>query len=230
MTRADQFVCATHIDDSYLAQLIQDNVEEIGEDEQPCSFCEGSAGASIESISDVIRDTIERYYMTANDAGVPWDEGAFVFPVLDTSDVLSDLVGLDWPVHQAVLELLEDEAWVPVHDPAPSPSQRLRKGWNRFRDHVEHTSRFMLAPTEDVSEYEPEPDYTPASLLAEMGRTIEALRLVSLVANNTAIYRARTFDDAIPFECAHELAAPPPLLALSSAHGRGWVVGRECGS
>jgi len=219
MIRHERSACPAHVDDSYLIQLIQYEIDELGEDAEPCSFCDDAeSGAPIDVLADAIRNTIERYYTTANDAGVPWDEGEYVFPVLDTSDVLSDLdAGLDWPVYEAVLELLEDEAWVPAHDPAPSPSQRLRRGWNRFREHVEHTSRFLLAPPDDNSEYEPVPDYSPADLLTEIGKTIVALDLVTTIPEASPLYRSRTFDDQLPFRHAHQLAAPPPRRA---AQGR----------
>ena len=121
MTREERFVCPAHFEDSYLIQLVRDDIDELGEDAEPCSFCDhGELGARIELLADALRDTIGRYYATANDAGVPWDEGEYVFPVLDTSDVVADLDAIaDWRVHESIVDLLEDEAWVRTHDPAP---------------------------------------------------------------------------------------------------------------
>jgi hypothetical protein len=179
-----------------------------------CSFCGSIGAAPIEDLVEVLETAVRRYFRTALDAGVPWDqeEGRWMFPVLDSEDALMSLdPALDDEVHQAVVDILyeDDEAWVGRHDPADSPEERLWRGWDEFSSHVQHRSRFQLAPDEVSTVYEPVPPYSRSETLRAIGNLIIGLELVEELPVGTALFRARTFDDALPFDNTRQMVAPP---------------------
>lgn len=216
----DAFVCPEHVDDRYLASLLDDWLSEATAGETGvCSFCEEEprAGAPIDVLVEAVEEAFNRYFTPANDAGVPREEGEWQWPTLDTSEALEELGGLDWPVLEAVAPRLEQDDWVGYDEPQRSISERMRHGWRDFSATLRHTSRFLLVPTPPSSEYDPDPDLSPLALLEAIGAAIrKSPGMVCQITSTTPLYRARTFDEA-PFTKSHEVSAPPPRLA---AQGR----------
>src|SRR5947209_1074320 len=107
-----QFVCAQHFDDQYLEQVVANEISDDPDEAELCGYCDsGELGAPIDRVAEIFQDAINRYYLTAADAGVPWD-GGWVFATVDTSDVVYELDGvLDWSVQEAIADHLEPEDW-----------------------------------------------------------------------------------------------------------------------
>lgn len=210
-------MCPAHFDDPYLRKVVEDAVAD--EDAQ-CGYCDaGEGGALVDEVVEVVRDAIDRHYDTANDAGMPRDEGEWAFPTLDTADVLGELGGIDdWSVCDRILRDLEWDDWVPSGDPRMSYYEKLSRGWRGFEAYVRHTSRFLLAPSDPPSAYDPDPDLRPEQVLPAIARSInDTFELIDDLPESTIIYRARTFDDSLPFKHFHEMVAPPRSKA---AQGR----------
>lgn len=205
------YVCRAHVDDRYLDGLLAAEIDGPSSNSGPCDYCEeGPPGAPLDVLGEVVASAARRYYSTAADACVPRDDGEWAFPTTDTYDVLADLDGVEFEVQEDIIgRYIEMEDWVPIHDPFPSPSERLQKGWVDFRTYVQHTSRFMLAPTDPPSEFEPMPDLSAEETLKATTEVIDRLDLVEELEVGSLIYRARTYVDDLPFVDVHQLASPP---------------------
>jgi HEPN/RES N-terminal domain 1 len=89
----DQHVCPEHSQDAYLARHLRDLVDsDDSHAAQPCSFCGSMGTVPLAELADVLEAGIRRYYLTAADAGVPWDnEDGWMSATDDTRDVLWNL-------------------------------------------------------------------------------------------------------------------------------------------
>ena len=146
------YACPKHVgDDSYLKGAVRSFVRgDLGASE-PCAFCK-KKGMPVDQLLDIIESGVSKFFDRANDAGVPFDEGDWVLPVMSTEEVLADLgIDDDSPLLDASVGRLEDDAWVADGDGWPDEQRLLRDAWRGFSDHIKHRSRFLfdVARTED---------------------------------------------------------------------------------
>lgn len=178
-------------------------------------------GPPFQVLCELVRGALHRFYETAGNAGVPRDEGEWIYPVRDTHDVVTELClegGIDGEVNDRVVELFDDEAWVPRYEPHESPDAPLRRGWERFCEHVKHQSRFLLMRADDLDESEwfPERLEPPRKTLKTLAGVLSELGLVTTMETTTPVYRARTAEQPT-FTSKRDFTSPPPNLA---AQGR----------
>lgn len=86
----EKFVCPDCVDDEYLKEIICQSAEKT-----QCDYCgrriRSRSAAPILALMEPIGSTVAYYFNEPTQAGVPWDEGAFVFESTDTRDVLMSI-------------------------------------------------------------------------------------------------------------------------------------------
>lgn len=210
----DLVVCSEHVEDAYLkAQLREPDGGAV------CSFCSDDAvmGAPFETLLGLVGDALHRFYEKAADAGVPW-EGGWVWRVDDTYDVVWELCtdgGIEDDVAQRVVELFDDESWVPRYYPDDAPDLPLRQGWETFCRHVKHESRFLFRqPLPDVDDpyLTEEAPFDPHEALRAIARVIDESGLLTKLPAASALYRARATEFG-KFSNITDFTSPPEALA-----------------
>lgn len=211
----ERIICPQHFEDSYLRTFIAERLDDSREDTESCSFCSENPGVPFSEVVELVEDAIGRHFDTAADSGVPYAEGEWQWPTMDTWDVLDDLAewGIAFEVVSELRQELEEEAWVRKGSPMRSASRRLQRGWQDFVQHVQNTSRFLLRPDRPRSEWDPDPDYDPREAVEAIGKVIlHSFDLITTLKAGTPLFRARTFNDRRP-EKAHEMVSPSPRQA-----------------
>jgi len=147
------FVCRKHVGtDLFLADTVRAFVKGDPEASDKCAFCKRQ-GMPVDELVRIVAAGVNKFFDRANDAGVPFDEGDWVFPVMSTEEVLADLgIDDDSPLLHATVGFLEDDAWVSDGDGWPDEQRLLRDAWDGFSEHIKHRSRFLfdVLPTQDA--------------------------------------------------------------------------------
>jgi len=152
----DTWICANCVADSFLKEVIAENLAE-----RECSYCGRTAAAAIaapaEAVMEVIAATVHYYYAAPEDAGVPWEDGEWAIPTMDIIEVLGEL---DFDAHSAffsdVLDGFHSSFWVEGADgywAATRTNDRLPLAWKAFVGTVKHRTRFhFLAQAEGAAD------------------------------------------------------------------------------
>ena len=146
------YVCEGHAgEDEYLLEMVRDFIEKDPGATEPCAVC-GNPGAPVEDLLEDIVLAVHKFFEPAINS-VPFDEGDWALPVIDSYDVLSDLdIDGTHPLFEATLGELDDDApWVRIDSGWPDEYELLRDAWKAFAEHVKHRSRFLFdeVPTDD---------------------------------------------------------------------------------
>jgi hypothetical protein len=212
----DLAVCPRHVTDPFLQQTLESSTQA----GLWCSYCPDRDvdAAPLDTLSDAVAHALHRFYETAANACVPW-EGGWVWPVLDTYDVIDELCGdggIDDEVAEHLRELFDEEDWVPAFDPWDSPDTSLRAAWAQFCDYVKHQSRFMFKGLSRTTTPHDGPDDSPQGMLGRLSEVLLGQDLVNTLPARTALYRARAAETP-RFDSVHDFTSPPADLA---AQGR----------
>lgn len=213
---SDLSLCPQHVEDAYLKQKIAESAGL----ETLCAFCdeEPVRDAPLAVLCYLISSDLHRLYETAANAGVPRDEGEWVYAVQDTYDIVYELCadgGVEPDVSDRIVDLFDAEAWYPKFDVHDSPDAPLREGWKRFCEHVKHESRFLLKPATRRN-LQPHPTLEPRDTLERLAEVIVDMDLLTTLPAASLVYRARAAE--LPeFESIRDFTSPPSDLA---AQGR----------
>jgi RES domain-containing protein len=213
----DTYVCSEHVDEPFLRLQIVNAVEP----DSGCSYCSASSAAPMHVLVELIAGALHRLYERANDAGVPRDEGDWVFPVQHTGEVLEELcwaAGVSSQLAEDLTGLFAPEDWVEAHQPMErSPEMPLREGWVRFCEYVKYTSRYLLKPVESDGSEAWERWFSPDEMLEVIAEL--AAERVTVVPAGTVVFRARACDDPPSRELRRpkDFTSPP---AGSATQGR----------
>lgn len=216
----EKFVCPDCVDDEYLKDIIRQSAEKT-----QCDYCgrrtRSRSVAPILVLMGPIGSTVAYYFNEPTQAGVPWDEGAFVFDSTDTHDVLMS-ISLD--CHDELFEDIADsfinDDWAPAaggHWASSHPHEDFIGSWNNFVQIVKHEVRYFFQhrpPGVDwPDDFEPG-RYEPQYLLPAIGSFAEELGLIKTLPSRMPLFRVRERGQNDTWELnAKELGAPPPELA-----------------
>lgn len=215
--------CVEHLTDPYLRAWFARRLVVVGDGARPCEVCrrEDRLGIPVQDLDDLVGEVIARFYTSADDDDRPPPEGLDDLWLPNTRDVFEEFgfleaFGLDL-ANELAQRRVDDPAWFPRPPPEEASSGRLFSSWDAFKEHVQHTSRFLLRPDPPVSEWDFDPDYRPRELLEKIGQLLAAHpNVIGTIDSGTTIYRARTFERE-PYTRPRDLVGPPRELA---AQGR----------
>lgn len=188
------YVCHKHVgDDGYLAATVRALVKDDPDACDQCAFCKRQ-GVPVNQLLDIIVSGVNKFFERANDAGVPFDEGDWVFPVMSTDEVLADLgIDDDSPLLYASVGRLEDDAWVAVGDGWPDEQRLLRDAWRGFSEHIKHRSRFLFEVAHTADQYGGIDSLGTRDFLRTLlDAIIHSQPILELKARH-GVYRARSF-------------------------------------
>lgn len=208
----DKYVCANCVDDARLKSVVLKAVVNA-----TCSYCKqvgsDNIAAPIDVLIDVVFNTVSYLFNEPTEAGVPWDEGAFIVEPIHTYDVLRALpLDCHDELFEDVAKSFNDDCWVPAaggHWASSHEHEILADSWNSFVSSVRHETRFHfhvapLSPSAGPQEF------APGGVLPVLGDLINGSGLVRRLDANQLLYRIRirAVGDAWNLN-AVELGAPP---------------------
>jgi RES domain-containing protein len=212
----DVFVCPECVEDPYLKDYIRLHAVA-----PTCSFCGGTANediaAALEVLMEPIADAVMYHFNDPSDAGVPWDDGAFVVEPTGTDDVLMSLpLECNDDLFEAVAGCFTNDCWVRAaggHWSSSHEHEVLADSWGSFVSTVRHQTRFHfhLSPTSPVAGPQ---EFAPGSFLPVLGKLITTYGLVRRIPMETPLFRARVRATGDTWGLtADQLGAPPPERA-----------------
>ncbi len=195
-----KFVCAKCIDETFLKELIKDNVQS-----RACSYCGDRARSKIAAPVDVILESIFEamhiYFGEPSTSGVPyeWREGGYLVDPMSTEDALMELeLDVEAALFKDIANSFYNEEWVPASGGSwvgSSYGDHLKAGWDSFAYNVKHTSRYFFS----ASNHDETRDIYSSSIvdiLSELG-LIAQERLCNDIAEDTPLYRVREWPDPV---------------------------------
>jgi hypothetical protein len=194
--------CVDHVHDPYLAAWVQEEANEL------CTFCGSSDAMSLETLTELVVQTIVAYYEPADQQ--PWHSGS------DSWEVLEEVAGGDFD--DEVLErmaqalMAEGQMWARRSEHTGPGDEWLGAGWPEFCRWITTRSRFLLEPS---SEDWYERAEQPQNMLAEIGRLVLEENLIIPLPVGTLVYRARALSEDTELDKAADLVAPPRSLATA---------------
>lgn len=212
-----KWVCAAHVEDSALEQLIADNATSAS-----CSYCNRKAdkpfAAELDLLIERIAVGLKLEWGNADEEGVAWD-GGYAGETYVTYEVLTEMD--DAPLNNRaliddVVHALPDHAWVQRDYYRLLPHLRLRLGWEQFGAIVKHSQRYFFADHVPEGD-EDDPDYiTPGEMLSEIGNAIRDAGLLRTLPADFPIFRVRADGHGKTFSTAGEIGTAPLEYLKSS--------------
>jgi RES domain-containing protein len=204
-------ICPQHCDDDYLRKFVEDDID--GQ-EWVCAIC-GQEGTAVARVVDIVVDSVHKWFERANEAGVPFDEGDWVFPIMDTQEVLMDL-GLEYdsPLFPLIEGKLGEDAWVNVGSNYPNARELLHAGWNAFSERLKHRSRFLFETTETDQHYGGVERLGTKAFLDELLNAVMTHQPPLRLGPDDEVFRARVFSERGKHpRSISEYTSPPEELA-----------------
>lgn len=219
----DKFVCDKCVEDSFLKNIILNNLSS-----NQCDYCSRigngkDIAAPFDDVMEVIAEAFYQYYANPTAAGVPRDDGEWVDEerFVYTGDALSDLpLECDQNFFDDVVNAFDNVMWIPCAHGSwltLHPHEELLLSWNSFVETVTHQSRFFFIRKKKKKESRWEQNYSPWELLKKIEAFLNNLGLVKVLDKGTLFYRVRMVGfDSIPDPVLYETVGPPPQELASA--------------
>lgn len=217
-SQGDGHVCVDCLTDDYL----KGQAEEVKS--PTCTYC-GSPNVDgrllmlpIDELVEMVAGAIHYLY---NDPAeeLPYEtaEGGYQGTVYDTYDVLCHL---DFAQNEDLLDDLcrsiDHDFWCQRNYFSLSEREKLFRSWSQFKEITKHKLRYLfLVPEADESEFDDE-YLLPAGTLEVIGAAITNNNLFYVVEKGQIVFRARTHNSGVEYNCAADLGPPSPEKAKAS--------------
>ena len=204
------YACSDCVRDFFLEELINERKEK-----RVCDFChKENYCISVNELLKRIENYIDFYYENAIDFS-PVDQGEYVFPTEDGWDLVNFLISdmcesLQNHLfsHVCFLDQAYCERWDENGD---LKTKHLIWNWNNFKEQIKHHERFFFWSNPTAND---EHEMHPYDILYYIAACVETKGFISCIKKDTAIYRARCFDD---FQISSQtMGAPPSYKAPSN--------------
>ena len=199
----DKHVCPDCLEDDFLKEHIKSLV-----DSTYCDYCgresEELIAAPLDELIEYIISCVETEYGNPDDEGVPVEGGEYVWPVLDSYDLIGDEIGLDGnqPVIDDIITALSDRQWV---EKDYRTADIMLSGWARFVREIKHHRRYFFGLETD--EYMGI-DVAPWQFLDRLKNEILDVPLTKTIKTDDLLFRARAHDNSKTYSRAAELCTP----------------------
>lgn len=211
----DNYVCTECVDDEFLKDVIQQNVNH-----QTCDYCQRKtrtpSAAPVSILMKYIGNAVYYRFNNPTNGGVPYDGGCIV-DSMSTEEVLYELP-LD--CHERLLDdianAFTNSDWVRSASGnwgSSHPHETMSESWSNFVNIVQHNVRFffqhlVVSNTKSWLEYEPQ------QMLPVIGKLVKQLKLLNKLPAETDLFRARERNKDADWELnADQMGAPPPEKA-----------------
>jgi len=209
----DKYVCDECVEDLYLKSVIADHVAA-----KACSYCNRTdivdIAAPLEELMSSVASTLGYYFNEPTNAGVPYDDGAFVIDSTDTEDALLSLpLECDDTLLEDIVGAFENDYWVRAADGHWSSSHEhevLSDSWGSFVSLVRHETRFHFNIAEKSDVAGPQ-ELHPGIVLPTLGRLVDGAGLVRRVAPGSLLYRVRLRAKGDAWEPNEQQLGAPPV-------------------
>lgn len=217
-TAADGDVCAACVSDSALADWVSANATVTR-----CSFCEDESdqpiAANFEDFVGVVLNGIRFDWNDPDNEGVMYvsADGGYQANLTSTWDILQEYGVTDSEdVFDALLDSIQSQNWVDRDFYIGDDSQRMVWGWESFKDHIKHSTRYFFLNGNDQVRHSPE--IPPSEMLAMIAGMITSemgdYDLLTEIADSVDLVRIRI--GAKTYEHAAEIGTPPAEFAIQS--------------
>ena len=214
----ERHVCGECLNDNALAEFVSDHAEH-----NECEFCgtkqDAPFAASLGDVIEYMAECIREVYTDPVEE-LPYEtaEGGWQGEVFNGFELMAeiDFSCESEELFDAIASAFCDQEWCRDDYFRLEPSERLRYGWDAFKQAVKHARRFTFWSIEDdKSEYDP--DSMPVGgMLATIAGHIRDTELVKVIAKGAVIWRVRVHGPDTSFREDHELSPPPTERALQS--------------
>lgn len=206
----DKRVCSDCLKDEDLQKVISSCAED-----EPCSYCEKSPSAPVNTLMEAIEEGIRSEWQDANNAGLYWDgrDGGWQgVDVTDTYDLFHDV----FDVFESD-ELRDDIVdaysryvgeWVPHAFWRIPDDEVLANGWEAFAAMVKHETRFVFLLDPKMREDYGDDYIPPGRFLEELGRVVARFDLIRQLPVGTEFHRGRAHQPSLVVRLPDGLAAP----------------------
>jgi len=210
-------ICGDCVTDPALKSWVLANVSET-----QCRFCDAEAddpiAASFDAFIGVVLTGVRFDWNHPDDEGIAYisAEGGYQALISDTREVLDYYnISEDSSVLDAIIEAVASDGWVERGFYIGSKSQRLKWGWNAFKETVKHQTRYVFLTPNDSDHSQEIP---PSRMLTAIGETVvdelSELDLITEILADTDLFRIRI--GAQPFHTGAEIGTPPAQFATQS--------------
>lgn len=206
----DKFACADCVNNKHLKNAIRESADA----SYACNYCSSRRAAHLSVILQPIGETLNRYFQSPDESGVPRDAGDWVIPPIDTRQALMDL-GLacdDDLLDDLAQAFLHNDCWIPGdgHWAIPHKRERLANAWDHFEEVVKHRARYFLGSDIEEQAFHPENEsFKPTDLLEAVGRAVNGLDLIYTLEPKLKLYRARRCEKGAVYKSFEGLGPPP---------------------
>lgn len=191
-----------------------ESVKRSADAREKCSFCGSLGAAEGEAFMAVFMAGVQKLFMNADDAGVPWEQGYQLVEPYDGPDLVRDEFWDDFAnddALEAVAESILDQPWVARDWAFPSPDRQLASDWGAIVELVRGRSRFLAGVSKSKTLH-------VARTLKSIGRLVKKYDLVRVLPAGTKSWRARVTTDVEVARRwdAKDLGTPPIRIATSA--------------
>lgn len=194
---SDKTICAGCVADEYLANIVR----AAKTDDEPCSFCRAQPAADFDVFMEAFMVGVHNEYEQADDAGMPWDEGSYVFETYEHWDLPDqfDVAGGDY-ADQVVAEMrdrLVEKTYASRWWLATDPQMAHSLAWQRFCTQLKHRTRFVFwaSKQSEPPHYLGAGDISAAHAMDAIGRLVEEFDLLTTYPIGTRFLRGRGHHD-----------------------------------
>jgi hypothetical protein len=218
-TSVDASVCPNCLDDPALKAAVEQAAHAYA-----CGYCgaqsnRGPVAAPVDVVLPLIVDGLRAEYEDPIEQ-CPYDssEGGWqVVEPQDTWDVLQDHEVTSNGDLLAALSNAVDRQWVQRDPFQPSPHQALIWGWEGFREHVTHRSRYMFLDPATGATGLGSGEIAPHDMPAALAAAIADGGLAVPLPAGTRFHRARPYPEGQPPPATDsQLGAPPGRAARTN--------------
>jgi HEPN superfamily RES-like protein/RES domain-containing protein len=189
--------------------------------EETCTYCGRKSKKPIAMpMNDVLQFIGEgisyRYEDPANQN--PWDEGEYVFPTMDSRELLDNWgpIANNDDVYEEIVEAFGGSVWNEKNLFGLSEDDVLRSGWRGFVDVVKYRQRYVFLRVTKKKRENDRDTVTRDQMLDRLAAVILQAGLVKLMKAGTRWFRARHHDPAKHYTSAADLGTAPARAALMS--------------
>nr|AQQ74472.1 hypothetical protein [uncultured bacterium] len=210
-TADDKFVCAKCVEDDHLKKLVRKNATHNG-----CDYCGRKAkacAAPLEIVVEAVYETLTYFFADPAGAGVPRDDGEWLFEAKSTQEALDD-IGLEGHVDLVndVVGAISNDAWVAAaggHWASSHEHEVLADSWSNFVEVVKHQSRFFFQVATKGSTSGPQ-EIEPGHFLQAVESILKSCRLLKHVPPRTSLFRVRERHVGDDWKPNQETMGAPP--------------------
>jgi hypothetical protein len=212
-------ICVECISDSYLQQVVENNLKE-----KKCDFCgcvakKAPIAAPFDSVMRVIHDTVTQYWAHASGEPIAWDqeEGSYAGDTWDTWDLVHDVIPFPPSEKENVLEYIVDrlgnETWCEKSPYSLTGAKHYSYSWDTFCHAVKHETRYFFSsmPSDEFAEHIP-----VSQMLDKLSEMIAGAQIETTLPADTQFHRFRVHKARERCVTWDALGSPPPERCVSN--------------